>query len=64
MVSELQPSRWPSAMPVIRPNRLMHSNAKPSQSNGGISRGMRRVGMNNRPMPAAMTQNGSEMKKT
>jgi hypothetical protein len=51
-------------MPVIRPNSDAHSSAKPSQSKGGIWRGIGRVGMNIMPMAAAMTQNGSEMKKT
>ena len=64
IVSDAQPSRWPSAMPVIRPIRARLSSAKPSQSKGGIFAGMRRVGMKIRPSPAAMTQNGSEMKKT
>ena len=61
MVSDAQPSRWPSAMPVISPNRAVQSSAKPSQSNGGIRRGRGRVGMKSRPSPAASTQNGSEM---
>ena len=42
MVSEVQPSRWPSAMPVISPSSAVHSSAKPSQSNGGICLGIGR----------------------
>ena len=42
----------------------MQSSAKPSQSNGGMTLGIGRVGMNTMPMTAAMTQKGSEMKKT
>ena len=61
IASELQPSRWPSAMPVISPSRATQSSAKPSQSNGGITFGIGRVGMNSRPSTAAITQNGSEM---
>src|SRR5215213_7972151 len=61
---EAQPSRWPSAMPVISPSSAVQSSAKPSQSNGGISLGSGRVGMNSRPSTAASAQNGSEMKNT
>ena len=64
MTSELQPSRWPSAIPVIRPNSPAHRRAKPSQSKGGMRCGMGRVGMNISPITAAIRQNGSEMKKT
>ena len=64
MASELQPSRWPSAMPVIRPSSAVQRSAKPSQSNGGMTLGTGRVGMKTMPMTAAMTQKGSEMKKT
>ena len=61
MTSEDQPSRWPSAMPVIKPHRPTQSSAKPNQSNGGISRASGRVGMKKAPIRAAMPQNGSEM---
>ena len=61
MMSDAQPSRWPAAMPVIRPNSAVHSSAKPSQSNGGIFFGSGRLGMKNSPSPAARAQNGSEM---
>jgi hypothetical protein len=64
MASELQPSRWPSAMPVIRPSSAVQSSAKPSQSNGGMTLGIGRVGMKIMPIAAATTQKGSEMKKT
>ena len=61
MVSEAQPSRWPSAIPVISPSSAAHNSAKPSQSNGGICRGIGRLGMKNSPSTAAKAQNGSEM---
>ena len=61
IVSEVQPSRWPSAIPVINPSRAVHNSAKPSQSNGGISLGSGRLGMKNSPSTAAIAQNGSEM---
>ena len=61
MASEAQPSRWPSAMPVISPSSAAHSSAKPSQSNGGICLGSGRLGMKSSPSTAARAQNGSEM---
>ncbi len=61
MVSDAQPSRWPSAMPVISPSSAAQSRMKPSQSKRGICLGRGRVGMNSRPSAAASAQNGSEM---
>ena len=61
---EFQPSRWPSARPVIRPSSAAHSRKKPSQSNGGIVSGIGLVGMKISPIAAARAQKGNEMKNT